>query len=118
MERVRLDYTDAISLARASGAVPVIAHPHTIGVNAEEYGEAFRTLADAGIMGIESYYGEYSPETRQHIASLAEGLGLTATGGSDYHGRFKPGIAIRVAKGDLEIPESAADALKAARADA
>ena len=116
MERVRLDYAEAISLARASGAVPVAAHPHTIGVSAEDYGTAFRTLAEAGIMGIEAYYGEYPPEMRQHLADLARELGLIATGGSDYHGRFKPGVAIGVARGDLEVVESVAEALKAASA--
>jgi predicted metal-dependent phosphoesterase TrpH len=115
-ERFRLDYIDAIELAVASKAVPVVAHPHTIGVGAADFAAAFRQLADAGIMGIEAHYSEYPEETRQHLASLATELGLTATGGSDYHGRFRPGFAIGIGRGDLRVPEAAADELRAIQA--
>jgi predicted metal-dependent phosphoesterase TrpH len=115
MERVRLGYTEAIELARASGAVPVVAHPHTIGVAADDYGSAFETLADAGVMGIECYYSEYDGETREHLASLAAKLDLVATGGSDYHGRFKPGIAIGAGRGDLTVSPGVAEELLEAR---
>jgi predicted metal-dependent phosphoesterase TrpH len=115
-ERFRLDYTDAIELARASKAVPVVAHPHTIGVSAEDFATAFRELADAGVMGIEAYYSEYEEPTRQHLASLAAALGLVATGGSDYHGRFRPDFAIGTGRGDLRVPETAAVELRAIQA--
>lgn len=116
VERLRLDYVEAIELARASGAVPVVAHPHTIGVAADDYGVAFRQLADAGLMGVEAHYPEYQPETRLHLASVAEELGMVATGGSDYHGRFKPEVSIATGRGDLSVPDSAADNLRHAQA--
>ncbi len=114
-ERVRLDYLDAIALARASGAVPVVAHPHTIGVSADDYAQAFRELADAGVMGIEAHYSEYAPEMRRHLASLAAEHGLVATGGSDYHGRFKPSTSIGRGRGDLRVPPETVDRLQEAR---
>ena len=42
-----------MELARASGAVPVIAHPHTLGVSADDYETAFQDLVDVGLGGIE-----------------------------------------------------------------
>lgn len=114
-ERVRLHAIRAIELARASGAVPVIAHPHTIGVGVEDYERAFRTLADVGLGGIEALYAEYTPELRAHLAAVAAGLGLVATGGSDYHGRYKPDLRIGIGRGDLVVPDETVDQLEAAR---
>ena len=67
MPRQRLAAVEAIELARASNAVPVIAHPHTLGVGADDYQTAFQGLAEAGLGGIEAYYAEYDPSfTRPH----------------------------------------------------
>ena len=115
-ERLRLDLGEASELARASKAVPVVAHPHTTGVTADDYGSGFREMAAAGVMGIEAHYSEYLPETRLHLASLASGLGMIATGGSDYHGRFKPDIAIGSGRGDLVVPDQVVDDLREAQA--
>ncbi|MDH3500745.1 MAG: PHP domain-containing protein, partial [Acidimicrobiia bacterium] len=57
--RSRLGAEEAVALARASGGVPVIAHPHTVGVGVDDYDRAFRKLADVGLGGIECYYSEY-----------------------------------------------------------
>ncbi len=116
LPRQRLDAVEAIELARASGAVPVIAHPHTLGVGAEDYATAFQGLAAAGLGGIEAYYGEYQPALREHIAGLCARLGIAATGGSDYHGIYKPTLKIGIGKGDLSVPYSCVEALEAQRA--
>jgi predicted metal-dependent phosphoesterase TrpH len=115
VERTRLDATAAIDLARASGAVPVLAHPHTIGVAAADYETAFEKLAAAGLAGIESYYAEYSPDIRTHLAGICDRLGLIATGGSDYHGRYKPDIAVSVGRGDLSVPDEVVERIASAR---
>ena len=113
--RQRLDAAEAIRLALESLAVPVIAHPHTIGISAEEYGQTFRRLTELGIGGIEAYYAEYGPEQRAHIAALCERLDIVATGGSDYHGDYKPGLAIGVGRGNLHVPDEVVTALEAKR---
>lgn len=115
--RLRLEAHEAIRLARASGAVSVIAHPHTIGVSADDYAAAFADLAAAGLGGIEAYYSEYSVEMRLHLARIADRLGLVATGGSDYHGSYKPDLNVGTGLGDLEVPDSALQNLEAARPD-
>lgn len=112
--RHRLDAVEAVDLARRSGGLPVIAHPHTLGAGAADYSDAFETLAVAGLAGIEAYYSEYEPALRTHLARLASSLGLLATGGSDYHGRYKPGLAVGVGHGDLSVPDDVLAALDAA----
>ncbi len=114
-DRARLDYAEAARLARDSGAVPVLAHPHTIGVSAADYESAFREIAAAGVQGIESFYTEYTPEARETLAAAARALGLVATGGSDYHGTFKAGVMLGRGKGDLDVPDSVLAELKEAR---
>jgi len=111
LPRERLDAIEAIQLAKASGAVTSIAHPHTLGVARDDYREAFEELTDAGLGGIESYYGEYPHELRLHLAKLCRDLGIAATGGSDYHGTYKPDLQVGVGRGDLEVPETAVEEL-------
>ena len=115
VDRVRLEAHEAVRLARASGALPVLAHPHTLGVSRSDYEEAFTALASSGLAGIECWYAEYAPDVRRHLAGLAERLGLVATGGSDYHGRYKPGLQIGTGRGDLIVPDQAVEDLDALR---
>jgi predicted metal-dependent phosphoesterase TrpH len=113
--RDKLSAEEAIRLARESAAVPVIAHPHTVGLRAEEFATGFAQLVTLGLGGIESYYGEYSPQLRHRLSSLCDELGIVATGGSDYHGRYKPDLQIGIGRGDLRVPDEVFDRLVAAR---
>lgn len=115
LPRERIQAFEAIELATASRAVTSIAHPHTLGVARDDYRAAFEDLTDAGLGGIEAYYGEYSPELRAHLAELCADLGIAATGGSDYHGSYKPDLEVGVGRGDLVVPDRAVEELLAQR---
>lgn len=115
LPRTRLEAVEVIDLATRSGAVTSIAHPHTLGVAREDYRHAFVELTDAGLGGIEAYYSEYAPELRAHLADLCQDLGIAATGGSDYHGTYKPDLQIGVGRGDLVVPDQAVAELLAQR---
>jgi predicted metal-dependent phosphoesterase TrpH len=113
--RARLGALEAITLARASRAVPVIAHPHTLGVSERDYSTAFSSLAAEGLGGIEAHYSEYPQDLRDHLAAVCSHLGIVATGGSDYHGTYKPEVSIGVGRGDLDVPDKVVEELVAAR---
>jgi len=49
----------------------------------------------------------------RRAAEMAKRHDLVATGGSDFHGRFKPDISVGVGTGDLEVPDSALAELSA-----
>ncbi len=66
---------------------------------------------------MECYYSRYSPEERAGLAEMAKRHDLVATGGSDFHGRFKPDISVGVGTGDLEVPDSALAELSARKPD-
>lgn len=107
---------EAIRLARRSGGVPVMAHPHTLGLNtADEYAAAFRRLAGYGLVGVECHYGEYPAETRRQLEATVRSFGLLPSGGSDFHGSYKPGQLVGVGRGDLAVPDRFLEDLRAAR---
>ncbi len=111
--RPRLNPEEAISLARQSGAVPVLAHPHTLGISrAEDMARLLDRLVDAGLVGLEAIYSSYRRHEREGYAHLARRFGLIPSGGSDFHGSYKPGLDIGSGYGDLHVPDSVADELK------
>ncbi len=114
--RTRLSPEQAIALAHASGAVPILAHAHTLGHNAaDEFAATFRWLRSVGLVGLEAYYAEYPPDERLELASVARSHGLIPSGGSDYHGSYRPGVEVGTGHGDLRVPSILLEELRAAR---
>ena len=115
MARPRLSPEDGIRLALESNAVPVLAHPHTLGLNnSAQVTGTLRRLAAAGLVGIECYYPLYSPFEREGYAALAGRFGLKPSGGSDYHGSYKPDVHLGVGRGNLAVADELLDALRPA----
>jgi predicted metal-dependent phosphoesterase TrpH len=112
VERDRLNAVDAIGLARESRAVPVIAHPITIGLSRAEAGATFRRLAGQGLGGIEAHHPKHPPALRARLEELAAELDIAATGGSDYHGAGVREFRVGKGTGDLLVPDSAVDQLQ------
>jgi len=42
---------------------------------------------------------------------MAAAAGVVATGGSDYHGTFKPGLHVGTGQGDLHVDDSVLEQL-------
>jgi predicted metal-dependent phosphoesterase TrpH len=114
-ERDRLTATEAITLTTASGGVTSIAHPLTIEAGDSSLRSIFEDLRDVGLAGIEVYYSQHPPHIRTQLAGVAAELGLVATGGSDCHGTGKPGLEIGTGRGDLVVPGTALEELRARR---
>jgi len=115
VSKARLEPHDVIDLVAASGGVSVVAHPLSLGLEPAELESTLAGLADAGLGGVECYYGRYEPEVRAELVALARRYGLVPTGGSDYHGRYKPDLRLGVGTGDLAVPEAVLDELRARR---
>jgi predicted metal-dependent phosphoesterase TrpH len=111
--RPRLNAEDAIALARQSGAVPVLAHPHTLGISrAADMADLLTTLREAGLVGLEAIYSSYHQHEREGYADLARRFGLIPSGGSDYHGTYKQGLEVGIGYGDLVVPDSTVEELR------
>jgi predicted metal-dependent phosphoesterase TrpH len=103
--KTRLAPADALRLARASGALPVLAHPLSLGVEPAELERQVGELAGLGLAGMECVYGRYTAEERRGLEDLAGRLGLAVTGGSDFHGSYKPDLAVGTGRGDLAVDD-------------
>jgi 3',5'-nucleoside bisphosphate phosphatase len=109
LDKERLQPGVAVRLALASGAAPVLAHPFSLGLSPTDTEATIAELASYGLVGVEAIYGRYSASQRADVAAMAVRHGLTTTGGSDYHGTYKPDLQIGVGLGDLEVPDSVLD---------
>ena len=111
--RPRLTPEEAIGLARESGGVPILAHPHTLGINrSHAMADILVRLRSAGLVGLEAMYAAYHRHEREGYADLARRFGLVASGGSDYHGSYKPGLELGTGYGDLVVPDHVVDQLR------
>jgi len=111
-EKERLSPLPAISLALASGALPVLAHPLSMGLSPSQLEGAVGELAEAGLAGLEAIYGRYSQDERASLAVMAARAGLAITGGSDHHGTYKPDLSVGTGRGDLHVPDGALESLR------
>ncbi|CAN5752973.1 PHP domain-containing protein [soil metagenome] len=104
--RPRLEVGEALDLARRSGGVSILAHPYTLGFEDDNHLETLlSTLAEMGLHGLESHHSGVEPHRRSVLHRMASRRGLASSGGSDFHGSYKPGIEIGVGIGDLSVPE-------------
>ena len=111
----RLDGAAVARLARQSGGVAVLAHPYSMGIDGPDLARVVGDLAAAGFAGIEAVYGRYSPRQRQSLGNLARRFDLVPTGGSDYHGRIKPDLAVGTGQGDLKVADTVLEQLSSRR---
>jgi hypothetical protein len=110
-----IDAKTAIAATVASGGVAVLAHPLSLGLRITALAPTLAELAGEGLSGLECEYANYDPDTRLMLTDLAARYGLVATGGSDFHGRFKPGLFIGTGRGDLRVEDDVLDLLAARR---
>lgn len=95
---------ECIDFINSLGAVSVLAHPF---LNIEE-GEVRELLSSVSgkLCAMEALYSEYDTETTRRSLALCREFGLLPSGGSDFHGKNKPDIALGTGRGNLMIPLS------------
>ena len=81
-EREKMTPEEGVEMLGKIGGVAVLAHPAQLA----DLDEKAAHLKAAGLVGMEVYYAQYSPETIDRLARVAENHGLIPCGGSDYHG--------------------------------
>ena len=83
VERTQITPEECLSLVHDAGGVVSLAHPAGL---LRERDDILPHLVEAGLDGLETYYGSYTPGTVAWLERLAMQYGLATTGGSDYHG--------------------------------
>ena len=101
-----------------AGGIPVLAHPIFLFPSMAQLDLLLGELAKYGLMGIEAYYTDNTVKDTGNILRLALKYNLLATGGSDFHGTFKPKIEIGSGYGNLKVPYELLDKMKDAQKQA
>lgn len=119
VEKFRFQPREAISMIRAAGGIPVLAHPNTLGCRNSAQLDAFVVdMKSSGLMGIEVFYSEHAPHETRLYQDIARRHRLLMTGGSDFHGAYIKGIELGTGKNNLAVPYSLVADLKQARLQA
>ena len=103
-----LSPAQAIGLIHRMGGLAALAHP---GVYKRD--DLVPALVDADLDAIEVWHTLHAPDQTRRYTALARQLGLSVTGGSDFHGPDKMRDA---AVGAQQIPAEVLDALKERKA--
>lgn len=106
--RYKLTPEDAVRLIVSVNGLPSIAHPLRI-PGLPELRRWLPGLCRSGLVGLETYYGEYTPEEEGVLLALAREYALIPTGGTDFHG---PGLH-PTPLGGRHVPYAVVEQLKA-----
>jgi 3',5'-nucleoside bisphosphate phosphatase len=105
VERQSLSTAEVVSIIRAGGGIPVVAHPVRLRLAREQERAVLIDLKRSGLLGLEVYHSDHAPQLQAHYRQLAEELDLLPTGGSDFHGAPKPDIALATGlHGNVRVP--------------
>lgn len=112
----KLTPKEGIQMIVNAGGVPVLAHPILLGLENGKLDNLLGKLTAAGLKGAEAIYVENTDEQTEFLIGLCKKHNLITTGGSDFHGGFKPDIEIGTGKGNLRIPYGIVEKLRLAAA--
>ena len=113
--REKITPAQAVSLILAVKGIPVLAHPTLYHMGKDNLSSLVRHLKEAGLVALEAVYSTYSAGEERQMRQLAARYGLLISGGSDFHGKSKPGLELGTGYGKLFIPEDILIALKKKR---
>ncbi len=112
--REKVTPVQAVELILKAGGIPILAHPTLYHMSGEHLSELTALLKDAGLVGLECIYSTYTTAEEREMKRLADRFHLAYSGGSDFHGKAKPGLELGTGYGSLFVPESILDDLKTA----
>lgn len=113
VERQSQTAGEAIQTIRSGGGIPVVAHPVRLGLDRETERKVLAQFRETGLLGLEVYHSEHSPEMQTYYRQLAEELELLPTGGSDFHGAAKPDVELGTGiNRNIRVPRAFLDRMR------
>lgn len=113
--REKVTPAQAVELVLEAGGLPVLAHPTLYHMGKEALQRLVSELKEAGLVGIEAIYSTCSAGEIREMRQLAGHNHLLISGGSDFHGKTKPGLEMGTGYGKLFIPWDIWEQLKEKR---
>jgi predicted metal-dependent phosphoesterase TrpH len=115
VERESPAFEEAVRLIAESGGISSLAHPIRLGKRDATAEERFLAgLRTTGLDAIEVYHSDHKLHDIDRYRGIAQRHGFSATGGSDFHGSYKPNVRLGyAANGLLRVPPAVLAALEA-----
>ncbi len=102
-DKFRYSPKEAIDMIHSSKGIAILAHPGLIKIDNNEKIELVKFLKTLGLDGIEVFYSDHTEEDEKFFMEIAKKEGLLISGGSDFHGENKKGIALGYGRNNLKI---------------
>ncbi len=99
VEREKMTPPEVVELLGRVGGLAVLAHPRELEPDLDRL---LPELRAAGLVGMEVYYQDYTPEEIERLLDWARRFDLLPLGGSDYHGLGGPQ---QREPGDIPLPD-------------
>jgi predicted metal-dependent phosphoesterase TrpH len=106
-----LDPMTAITTLKNAKAITVLAHPVHLKIADDQLRMFVNQLKTFGLDAIEVFSPHHSDEQVKCFYQIAKETGLGISGGSDYHGRFKPERQLGMYGKLKPVPESVLEIL-------
>jgi 3',5'-nucleoside bisphosphate phosphatase len=107
------EFKIALDRIHAAGGFPVLPHPVRVSAILRNPEEELVRMRAMGLRGLEVHHSDHSASDVALYSMLASRLGLAATGGSDFHGAAKPGVALGTGvQGNVNVPKLVLDQLR------
>ena len=106
VERIGPSPEEVIGTVHRAGGIVSLAHPGRTKIDGR-----IAALRDAGLDAIEAYHSDHDAAAAQDYLTIARGLDLLVTGGSDFHGDPAHGLE----PGASTLPQSEWERLSVAR---
>lgn len=113
--REKVTPCQAVRLISDAGGVAVLAHPILYHLSDKRLEKLVALLKDEGLTAIEAVYSTYNASEERQIRNLAQKYDLLLSGGSDFHGKAKPGLELGTGYGKLYVPYEFLDKIKQSR---
>lgn len=103
MDDILPSFEKASEIVKKSGGMVFIPHIFEYGENSIKILNYI--LDNYKFDGIECYYRNFTQEKTDFLLDICKKNNLYKSGGSDYHGKNKPGVEIGTGEGNLNVPD-------------
>lgn len=103
MDDILPSFEKASEIVKKSGGMVFIPHIFEYGENSIKILNYI--LDNYKFDGIECYYRNFTQEKTDFLLDICKKHNLYKSGGSDYHGKNKPGVEIGTGEGNLNVPD-------------
>ncbi len=104
VQRKLLDVRECIDLIHKAGGYAFLAHGFRSEPDPDKLLEMLNTLRGYGIDGVECYHTGHDVKMTEKLTDYCEKHDLLVSGGSDFHGEYKPHVQLATMPYGLKLP--------------